>query len=76
MKKIILTLVMLGLFIASTLIANPRLASQHKNMKKDGKALNCNYCHNDAKVPRQKGSYPKAKVDANRMCKGSGCHPR
>ena len=75
MKKALLALVIL-VFAGSVVSANPQIQSKHKNMKQGAKSINCNFCHSDAKVPRAKGSYGTAKVDSNRLCRGSGCHPR
>jgi hypothetical protein len=63
MKKALLALVIL-VFAGSVVSANPQIQSKHKNMKHGAKSINCNYCHNDAKVPRAKGSYGTAKSTA------------
>jgi len=87
MKQIISIIVLTGFFSTTALYANSQIQSKHKNMKKDGKTVNCAYCHTQAKIAKldaKKGETPKfkkgagwdlSKVDKISLCTGSGCHP-
>ncbi|MGV7930195.1 MAG: hypothetical protein AB2L13_15055 [Spirochaetota bacterium] len=74
MKKIGF-MVLLAAFCASSIaLANPDIQKKHKGLKKDGKMINCAYCHTTAKIEKKKG-YGIALVNKNPLCMGSGCHP-
>jgi len=87
MKKFISIIVLMSFFSTTALYANSQIQSKHKNMKKDGKTVNCAYCHTQAKIAKldaKKGETPKfkkgagwdlSKVDKISLCTGSGCHP-
>ena len=68
-------MVLLALFcVSSVALANPEIQKKHKGLKKDGKMINCGYCHTSAKIKKEKG-YGIALVNKNSMCMGAGCHP-
>ena len=72
MKKIILALALATTFIAGALYADVQLNNTHKNVKKDGEAVNCAYCHTKAGIPKQGKDYKT--FQSNASCKGNGCH--
>lgn len=61
--------------VGTALMANPAMNKKHAGKNIGGKAVNCNYCHTDAKVEKKKGAGPtKANAKANAKCAGAGCH--
>lgn len=74
MKKAYLAILVGTIFAASVLLANPAIQTKHKGVKKDGKMINCAYCHNTAKIEKKKGADINA-INKNAACMGAGCHP-
>jgi len=60
-------------FAVSNVIANPKIQQQHAGKKKDGKAVNCGYCHTANKIEKKKGQNVKA-LEKKPACLGAGCH--
>lgn len=74
MKKTFFAFFMVALFTATSVTANPQIQAKHKGLKKDGKMINCTYCHTTAKIEKKKG-YNINNANKNALCMGSGCHP-
>jgi hypothetical protein len=68
-------LVFIAAFTVSTL-ANPTIMQKHAGKKKDGKAINCMYCHgnNANKLIEKRGGQNMAQLKQRPGCKGPGCH--
>ena len=62
-------------FITSLLIANTTIQGKHNGLKKDGKTLNCAFCHTTSVIKKEAGQ-GMGIVNNNTNCQGSGCHPR
>ncbi len=77
MKKACLAIFVAAVFISSAVLANPQIQAKHKGFKKDGKMINCTYCHTTAKIekPAVKRAPDMNKINANAFCMGTGCHP-
>ena len=75
MKKIIITIIFIILFISAVLGANSTMNKAHLKMAgKDGAKINCVYCHKEAKIPKKKGQDLEA-LCKTPHCAGKGCHP-
>jgi hypothetical protein len=75
MKRAILPVIFVSIFIATMLSANGKTNKSHLSMKgKDGAKINCVYCHKTAKIPKKKGQDVK-KYESSPFCGGKGCHP-
>ncbi len=67
------------ILISGIAFSNPQIASKHKDLSKDGKKVNCLYCHTDAKIEKKKGQL-KDKVlngvplSKKKTCAGTACH--
>jgi cytochrome c553 len=72
MKKLILTLAVISMFVGGAALADVPLNNKHKGKKKGDEIVNCAYCHAKAGVPKAGKDY--AKYKANESCKGAGCH--
>jgi len=63
-----------------TVYSNTKLAGKHKYMEKDGKKIDCIYCHSgDVKIEKKKRQlkdYTLNGVELSEIksCSGSGCH--
>ncbi|MBN1496811.1 MAG: hypothetical protein JXA07_08590 [Spirochaetes bacterium] len=69
-------LVIVVAFSAASIMANPAIMKKHAGKKKDGKSVNCGYCHtaaNGAKIEKKKGQNLKA-LEKHPTCVGAGCH--
>jgi hypothetical protein len=75
MKKYFFTALVMTAAITLTVSADPRLQKKHSGMNKNGKAINCGYCHNQAKIEKKKGAAPIGMVNTNINCTNAGCHP-
>lgn len=87
MKKILTIIAAVSFLSTTALYANMQIQGKHKNLKKDGKTVNCAYCHTQAKIAKldaKKGQTPLfkkgaawdlSKVNRIALCTGSGCHP-
>jgi hypothetical protein len=60
-------------FTAANLMANPEIMKKHAGKKKDGKNVNCAYCHTGAKIAKKGGQNVKA-LEKMPACLGPGCH--
>jgi len=65
-------MVVMTAFAVST-FANPAIMQKHAGKKKDGKAINCMYCHTTNKI-QKKGGQNMAQLKQLPGCKGQGCH--
>jgi cytochrome c553 len=72
MKKLILTLAIISMFIGGAALADVQLNNKHKGKKKGDEIVNCAYCHTKAGIPKAGKDYAKYKT--NEACKGQGCH--
>jgi hypothetical protein len=82
-KKTVFAVIILFsvLFTAAVLYASPAISSQHLNMEKNGKKVNCAYCHSNPvfKIEQEKGQLGKDSLNGVpfskiKTCAGSGCH--
>ncbi len=60
-------------FAVSNIMANPAIQKQHAGKKKDGKNVNCGYCHTANKIEKKKGPNVKA-LEKKPAWLGPGCH--
>lgn len=63
------------------LYASPKINSKHLNMEKNGKKINCAWCHSNPvfKIEQKKGQLGKDTLNGVafskiKTCAGSGCH--
>ena len=66
-------LLIITAFTAANLMANPEIMKKHAGKQKDGKNVNCAYCHTGAKIEKKGGQDHKA-LEKKPQCQGSGCH--
>lgn len=66
-------LTMIVAFSIASVMANPTIMKQHAGKKKDGKNINCGYCHTGSKIEKKKGQNLAA-LKQLPGCKGQGCH--
>jgi len=66
-------LLIIAAFSIANLMANPEIMKKHAGKSKDGKNVNCMYCHNTAKIEK-KGGQNKQALMKKPECLGSGCH--
>ncbi len=76
-KKLGVLLVLL--MFSVTAFSNVKISGKHKDMKKDGKSVNCAFCHTDAKIEKKKGQLNGKKLNGvafaqNKSCAGKDCH--
>ncbi|NLV68398.1 MAG: hypothetical protein GXY14_12075 [Spirochaetes bacterium] len=70
----------LMLVISTAGFSNVGIMGKHKNMTKDGKKIDCNYCHaGSVKLAKKKGQSANGKVNGKKMsqmkaCAGKDCH--
>ncbi len=55
MKKIGFLVLLAAFCTSSIALANTDIQKKHKGLKKDGKMINCAYCHTTAKIEKKKG---------------------
>ena len=60
-------------FTVSSVMGNPAIQQKHAGKKKDGKAVNCGYCHTANKIEKKKGQNHIA-LEKKPACLGPGCH--
>lgn len=68
-----------AILISAVAFSNPQIASKHKDLSKDGKKVNCLYCHTDAKVEKKKDqikgkSLNGVQLSKIKTCAGPACH--
>jgi hypothetical protein len=73
MKKLILTLAIISMFIGGAALADVQLNNKHKGKKKGDEIVNCAYCHTKAGIPKSGKDFTSFKT-TNAACKGQGCH--
>lgn len=79
MKKVMIVLAVVSLSSAA-LFSNPAIMGNHKDALKDGKKLDCGYCHmTGLKIPQKKGQIQDGKLNGKKFsqitgCNGKGCH--
>ena len=66
-------LLMITAFSIANLMANPEIMKKHAGKSKDGKNVNCAYCHTFAKIEKKAGQNKQA-LTKKPECLGSGCH--
>ncbi|MBN2161031.1 MAG: hypothetical protein JW807_16700 [Spirochaetes bacterium] len=66
-------LAMIVAFSVSSVMGNTGIMKKHAGKKKDGKSINCGYCHTGQKIEKKKGQNMAA-LKQLPGCKGSGCH--
>jgi len=78
MKRLSILLVLL--MISGAAFSNVVISGKHKDKMKDGKKVNCAYCHTDSKVEKKKGQMVNKKVFNGvnlaiiKNCDGADCH--
>ncbi len=74
MRTLFIALGLVVLLAGNALFANPTVFKPHKGKKgKDQARINCVYCHNKAKLPKQKAK-DLAKLKKGQYCAGKDCH--
>ena len=77
-KRLSFFLVML--MISSVAFSNVKISAKHKDKMKDGKKVNCLYCHaGDSKIEKKKGQIQGQKLNGVALskiksCAGADCH--
>jgi nitrate/TMAO reductase-like tetraheme cytochrome c subunit len=77
-KKISILLVFL--MVAGAAFSNVKISGKHKDKMKDGKKVNCGYCHTgEMKIEKKKGQVQGQKLNGVafskiKSCAGSDCH--
>lgn len=77
-KKLSVLIVLL--MFSVTAFSNVKIAGKHKDLTKDGKKVNCAFCHTDvAKIEKKKGQLDGKKLNgaalsSNKSCAGKDCH--
>ncbi len=66
-------LLIIAAFTTANLMANPEIQKKHAGKQKDGKNVNCAYCHTGAKIEK-KGGQNRAALEKKPQCLGPGCH--
>jgi len=79
MSKFTSAAVISVLLIASAGFSNIAISGKHKNLKKDGKKVDCVYCHTGQKIQKKKGQTTKEKINGKKFsaikgCSGKDCH--
>jgi Zn/Cd-binding protein ZinT len=70
----------LMLVISTASFSNVTIMGKHKNFTRDGKKINCNYCHaGSVKLEKKKGQFADGKVNGKKRsqmkaCAGKDCH--
>jgi hypothetical protein len=67
------SLLIIAAFSAVSLMANPEIMKKHAGKSKDGKNVNCGYCHTGAKIAKKGGQNHK-ELEKMPACLGAGCH--
>jgi hypothetical protein len=67
------TLLVIVAFSAASIMANPAIMKKHAGKTKDGKAVNCGYCHTANNIEKKKGQDHIA-LEKKPACMGAGCH--
>ncbi len=77
-KRISIILVLL--MITGAAFSNVKISAKHKDLTKDGKKVNCSYCHTSGqKVEKKKGQVNGKALNGVKFskipsCAGSDCH--
>ncbi len=77
-KKI--SVILVFLMIAGAAFSNVKISGKHKDLSKDGKKVNCGYCHTgEMKIEKKKGQFQDKKLNGVALakiksCAGSDCH--
>jgi hypothetical protein len=80
MIKKISFFIVLMMISSAAVYSNSKLAGKHKYMEKDGKKIDCKYCHSgDVKIDKKKGQvkdsmFNGVELSKIKSCSGSGCH--
>ena len=74
-------LFVITMFVSTAIFSNTAIFSKHSGKIKDGKKINCDYCHKDAGIKKEKGQFKDGLVNGKKRsdmktCNGSGCHTR
>jgi len=77
MKRLSILLVLL--MIAGAAFSNTKISAKHKTGMKDGKKVNCAFCHTDAKIEKKKGQVSGQMLNGKKFstiknCAGAECH--
>jgi hypothetical protein len=77
MKKVILPLLLITIFIGTVVFANVKGPTKEKHLGLkglDGAKVNCVYCHKKAGNPKTEGNDVK-KLKEGKYCAIKACHP-
>ncbi len=75
-----LSIILVLLMISAAAFSNVKISAKHKDLSKDGKKVNCAYCHTgDLKIEKKKGQTDGKKLNGTALskiksCAGSDCH--
>lgn len=79
MKRLSILLVLL--MIAGAAFSNVKISAKHKDKMKDGKKVNCAFCHTDSKIEKKKGQmsannkvFNGTNLSKIKNCAGADCH--
>jgi len=72
MKHVFFFAVVTAMFISALAFGDKKLNKIHKGMEKDGKKVNCVYCHKGTDIPKEGTDFNKFLKHPS--CAGEGCH--
>jgi hypothetical protein len=79
-KKISFLIILIMITTTIAVYSNTKISAQHKYLDRDGKRINCIYCHSgDAKIIKKKGqlkdnSLNGVDLSEIKSCAGGSCH--
>ena len=72
MKKILFIIVTASMFVSALALGDKNMNKIHRGMKKDGKKVNCAYCHKGTDIPKKGQDFDK--FLKTETCAGDNCH--
>ncbi|MBN2718172.1 MAG: hypothetical protein JXX14_20170 [Deltaproteobacteria bacterium] len=72
MKKGLFFVIFATLLISALAMGDKTMNKAHKGMEKDGKKVNCVYCHNGTDIPKKGQDFNK--FIKTPTCAGEKCH--
>ena len=72
MKHLLFLVVFATMFVSALAFGDKKMNKIHKGMEKDGKKINCVYCHKDTNIPKEGTDFNKHMK--NPSCAGENCH--
>lgn len=79
MSRVTAFSVILMLVISTAGFSNVAINGKHKSLVKDGKKVDCTYCHTGQKIEKKKGQMANKKFNGKglsqmKACAGKDCH--